>query len=186
MEQNPIPTLSERSAILTVRYATPSEFEQIHQFNHAIFAEEIPQHKKQPSAKLVDPFHALNTYLIAKEGEELVGMVCYNAVRPFSLDKKMANIDSYLPTYKNMVEVRLFAVKKSKRKQHVAYAILKKLLPDLIHKGYDLAVMSATVKELKLYRHLGAIAFGSLVGTKEVPYQPMYLHLDNLKQEFRP
>lgn len=185
MKQNPTSSLSERSTVLTVNYATPNEFEQIHQFNHAIFAEEIPQHEKQPGAKLVDPFHALNTYIIAKEGEELVGMVCYNAIRPFSLDKKITNVDSYLPPHKSSVEVRLFAVKKNKRKQRVAYAILKKLLPDLIHKGYDLAVMSATVKELKLYRHLGAIAFGSLVGTKEVPYQPMYLHLNNLKQEFK-
>jgi hypothetical protein len=31
------------------------------------------------------------------EEDELVGMVCYNAQRPFSLDKKMADLDSYLP-----------------------------------------------------------------------------------------
>ena len=97
---------------LIVKIADQTEFDKIHELNHAIFAEEIPQHEKKTGGKLVDAFHEKNIYIIALEGDELVGMVCYNAVRPFSLDKKMSNLDSYLPPHHQLVEIRLFAVKK--------------------------------------------------------------------------
>lgn len=170
---------------LTVKIASQIEFDKIHQLNHEIFADEIPQHEKKEDGKLVDAFHEINTYIIALEDEELVGMVCYNAIRPFSLDKKMAHLDSYLPDHHKLVEIRLFAVKKNRRKEGIALAMLKTLIPSLISLGYDLGVISASLKELKLYDNIGAVPFGELVGTKEVPYQPLYFHINNLKGAFK-
>ncbi|GEO07884.1 GNAT family N-acetyltransferase [Segetibacter aerophilus] len=170
---------------LVVKVASQEEFDKIHQFNHETFADEIPQHEKREDGKLVDAFHEKNTYIVALEGEELVGMVCYNAIRPFSLDKKMDNLDSFLPPHHNLVEIRLFAVKKNKRKQGIAIAMLKHLIPSLVAKGYDLGVISASLKELELYHNIGAVPFGSLVGTKDVPYQPLYFHINNLKGAFK-
>ena len=175
----------DTSLPLVIRYATQQEFDLIHKLNHAIFAEEIPQHEQQRDSRLVDKFHELNTYLIASMGDEIVGMVCFNAVRPFSLDKKLPNLDSYLPPHKNLVEVRLFAVRKELRRQGVGIAMLKVLIPDLIARGYDLGVISGTTREIELYTNIGAVCFGSLVGTAEVPYQPMYFTLGNLKGAFR-
>lgn len=40
---------------------------------------------------------------------------------------------------------------------------------------YDFMLISATVRQLKLYGHIGFVPFGPLVGTPEAPYQPMYL-----------
>ena len=42
-------------------------------------------------------------------------------------------------------------------------------------RGYDLAVLSGTVRQRKLYVHLGCVSFGPLIGTLEALYQPMYL-----------
>lgn len=173
------------TASLVVKVASQDEFDKIHKLNHETFAEEIPQHQKREDGKLVDAFHEKNTYIVALEGEELVGMVCYNAVRPFSLDKKMDDVDAYLPLHNNLVEIRLFAVKKNKRKQGIALAMLKHLIPSLISQGYDLGVISASLKELELYHNIGAVPFGSLVGTNEVPYQPLYFHINNLKGAFK-
>jgi predicted N-acetyltransferase YhbS len=170
---------------LTVKMADQTEFDKIHQLNHEIFADEIPQHEKKQDGKLVDAFHEKNTYIVALEGDELVGMVCYNAVRPFSLDKKMTNLDSYLPPHNKLVEIRLFAVKKNRRKEGIALGMLKTLIPSLIGLGYDLGVISASLKELELYNNIGAVPFGELVGTKEVPYQPLYFHINNLKGAFK-
>lgn len=178
-------TQAQEAKPLIVKVASEQEFEKIHKLNHQIFASEIPQHKKREDEKLVDAFHQKNTYIVAMEGEELIGMVCYNAIRPFSLDKKMDNLDAYLLPHKKLLEVRLFAVKKDKRKQGVALAMLKQLIPSLISQGYDLGVISASLKELELYDNIGAVPFGSLVGTKEVPYQPLYFHINNLKGAFK-
>jgi predicted N-acetyltransferase YhbS len=170
---------------ITVKVATQDEFDKIHQLNHETFADEIPQHEKTPDGKLIDAFHEKNTYIVALEGEELVGMVCYNSVRPFSLDKKINNLDELLPDYKKLVEVRLFAVKKNKRKQGIALAMLKLLIPSLIKQGYDLGIISGSLKELELYNNIGAVPFGSVVGTPEAPYQPLYFQINNLKGAFK-
>lgn len=170
---------------LTIKYATQQEYDQIHKLNHAIFAEEIPQHEQQENNVLVDKYHELNTYIVASIGEEIAGMVCYNAVRPFSLDKKLDNLDAYLPAHNNLVEVRLFAVRKDLRKTGIGIALLKVLIPDLIKKGYDLGVISGTPREMELYMNIGAVPFGPLVGTEQVPYQPMYFSLANLKGAFK-
>ncbi len=180
---NPIETKEAKTLI--VKVASQEEFDKIHKLNHETFADEIPQHEKRADGKLIDAFHEQNTYIVALEGEELIGMVCYNPIRPFSLDKKMSNLNEYLPPHKKLVEVRLFAVKKNTRKQGIALAMLKLLIPSLIAQGYDLGVISASLKELELYNNIGAVPFGSLVGTKEVPYQPLYFHLNNLKGAFK-
>ena len=170
---------------IIVKIAGQEQFDKIYTLNHEVFAEEIPQHEKKKDGKLVDPFHEINTYIVALEGEELVGMVCYNSVRPLSLDKKMTNLDSYLPAHNKLVELRLFAVKKHKRKEGIAFKMLTTLVPLLIEQGYDLGVISGSLKEMDLYNKIGAVPFGELVGTKEVPYQPLYFHINNLKGAFK-
>jgi hypothetical protein len=62
------------------------EFEAIHRLNYRTFVEEIPQHSPNAERRLVDRFHAENTYVIGLDGEELVGMVASRCRRPFSLD----------------------------------------------------------------------------------------------------
>ncbi len=177
--------MAENSNFLTIRHASNLDHDQIYSLNHSIFAEEIPQHDLQADNRLVDSYHELNTYVIAQVGEEVVGMVCYNDIRPFSLDKKLNNIDAYLPPYNKIVEVRLFSVKKEYRKQGVGIAMLKVLVPELIAKGYDLGVISGTPKEMELYMNIGAVPFGPMVGSATVPYQPLYFSLGNLKGAFK-
>ena len=65
------------------------EFLQIHQLNYKTFVEEIPQHQQNPEKMLVDKFHNKNKYIVARKGKQVIGMVCYNSDRPFSLDTKI-------------------------------------------------------------------------------------------------
>ena len=54
---------------LTYKIATEaSEFEAIHRLNYDTFVEEIPQHTANPERRLVDRFHAQNTYVICLDG----------------------------------------------------------------------------------------------------------------------
>ena len=58
------------------------EFEHIHRLNYRTFVEEIPQHHVSPTHRLVDKFHAENTYLICLSGRKLVGMLAARGNRP--------------------------------------------------------------------------------------------------------
>jgi aspartate aminotransferase-like enzyme len=164
---------------LTFKIASEEwEFEQIHKLNYKTFVEEIPQHEPNPDGILVDKFHKENTYVICLRDNQLLGMVAVRDKRPFSLDKKLENLDSYLPEARSICEIRLLAVKKNHRSGHVLQGLFKLLAEYCESRGYDLAIISGTVRQLKLYKKLGFVPFGPLVGTPDAQFQPMYLTLE--------
>lgn len=161
------------------------EFEAIHRLNYRTFVEEIPQHHANADKRLVDRFHAENTYIIALDGRRLIGMLAVRGKRPFSLDDKVANLDQYLPPDSCPVEVRLLSVIPSARKSVLFTELFQYASRYCLAEGYDIAVISGTTRQLKLYRHLGFVPFGSLVGTETAAYQPMSLTLEAYRQSMQ-
>ena len=159
----------------------PEEFEQIHRLNYRTFVEEIPQHAVNAQRRLVDAFHDENTYIICLKNGTLAGMLSVRAKRPFSLDRKLPDLDRRLPPASSVCEIRLLAVTPSERRGPIFAGLLRELLRLCDERGHDLAIISGTVRQAKLYRHLGFRPFGPLVGTPEAPYQPMYLTWDALR-----
>src|SRR5882672_87373 len=80
------------------------ELEAIHRLNYKTFVEEIPQHARNPEQRLVDKFHAENTYAICLLEDRLVGMVTGRSKRPFSLDQKVPGLDTHLPPGHKVLE----------------------------------------------------------------------------------
>jgi aspartate aminotransferase-like enzyme len=166
-------------APLTVKIATEGwEFEQIHALNHQTFAEELPQHPRNQTARLVDRFHDENTYVIGLSGDRLVAMIAVRDQRPFSLDQRLPDLDSYLPPGRSMCELRLLAVAKGQRAGHVLPALLDYVWRHCLAHGFDMALISAVTTQLRLYRHLGFEPFGPLTGTTHPQFQPMRLTLE--------
>src|SRR5438093_8171648 len=157
------------------------EFEEIHRLNYKTFVEEIPQHKASPTQLLVDKFHPENTYLICLSGRKLAGMLAVRANRPFSLDQKLENLNSYLPPGRNICEIRLLAVEKKFRGAQVLQGILALLWQLGVEKGYDLAIISGTPRQFRLYQHLGFVPFGPVVGSGDAQFQPMYVTLETFE-----
>src|SRR5437667_5449373 len=161
------------------------EFEQIHRLNYKTFVQEIPQHQASPTHRLVDKFHAQNTYLICLCGRRLAGMLAVRGNRPFSLDQKLENLDAHLPSGRNICEIRLLAIEKKFRGAQVLQGILALLWQHGIEKGYDLAIISGTTRQFKLYQHLGFVPFGPAVGNGEAQFQPMYITLETFEATAR-
>lgn len=159
------------------------EFEQVFRLAYETFVEEIPQHPPNDERKHVDRFHHENTYLIALDGDDLVGMLAIRGERPFSLDQKLGNVDDYLPPDRQVCELRLLAVRPAYRKGTVFRGLIDLLVKYGRAQGYDLAIISGTLRQQKLYKHLGFIPFASLVGTDEAPFQPMYLSFERFKEK---
>jgi aspartate aminotransferase-like enzyme/GNAT superfamily N-acetyltransferase len=156
----------------------PVEFETIHRLNYQTFVEEIPQHTSNAAGVLVDRFHHENVYAICMSGDELVGMVAGRCIRPFSLDSKVVDLDSLLPCHRKAVEVRLLAVRPQYRHRQVFARLVALLAGYFRSMDCDLAVISGTVRQLRLYEHMGFRCFGPLTGAADALYQPMYLTLE--------
>jgi aspartate aminotransferase-like enzyme len=157
------------------------EFEQIHRLNYKTFVDEIPQHQASPAQRLVDKFHAENTYLICLSHQKLVGMLAVRGKRPFSLDQKLPNLDAFLPTGRTVCEIRLLAIEKKFRGAQVLQGILALLWQHGVEKGYDLAIISGTTRQQRLYQHLGFVPFGPMVGSGDAQFQPMYVTLETFE-----
>jgi aspartate aminotransferase-like enzyme len=162
--------------------ASPSDFEQIFRLNYQTFVEEIPQHPPNADRRLVDRFHDENTYLVAAAGDEIVGMIAMRGRRPFSLDEKLGgDVMTVLPAGRRVCELRLLAVRREYRKGVVFRGLVDLVLRHGLAQGYDLAIISGTVRQLKLYRHLGFEPFGPIIGTADAPFQPMYLTIEQFE-----
>jgi predicted acetyltransferase len=161
-----------------------SEMEQIHRLNYITFVEEIPQHPPNENGKLVDRFHEENTYFIGlNDDQKVVAMLAVRENRPFSLDLKLSNLDEHLPFQpKKMVEIRLLAIEKTYRKGQIFRGLVRFLIKNLRAAGCDLAVISGTTRELKLYRKFGFVPFADRIGTEEALFQPMYITEDTFSK----
>jgi aspartate aminotransferase-like enzyme/predicted N-acetyltransferase YhbS len=169
------PTVHGRTPVRFKIADDPYEYDQIAGLLYRTFVEEIPQHSANASRRHVDRFHKQNTYLVAKTGDEVVGTIAVRGVRPFSLDQKLGSVDPFLPKGRRVCELRLLAVEPAFRSGQVFRGLVESVVREGRTKGFDLAIISGTTRQTKLYRHLGFEPFGPLVGTEDAPFQPMYL-----------
>lgn len=161
----------------------PQDEERIHQLNYKTFVEEIPQHAPNEDGMMVDRFHAENTYVLCMKEQELVGMIALRSVRPFSLDEKIGPIEEHLANPPNYpVEIRLLAVDPAHRTGRAFFGMMQALVNWCLKAGFDAAVISGTVRELKLYRKMGYVQFAEPVGTEEAKYVPMIMTMDTYEQ----
>ncbi|WP_281975323.1 GNAT family N-acetyltransferase [Halobacillus litoralis] len=162
--------------------STAEEFEQIEQLNYETFVEEIPQHEQNHTRRLKDKFHKDNTYIVAKNSEEVVGMIAVRAKRPFSLDHKLPNIDDYLEEDTAPCEIRLLSVKEAYRKRTTFFGLIDQLSHYCLSQKFNVALISGTDRELTLYKKLGFQPFAHRVGTEGARFQPMKLTKEKFVQ----
>ncbi|WP_147532578.1 aminotransferase class V-fold PLP-dependent enzyme [Bacillus marasmi] len=163
----------------------PQEFQQIHQLNYQTFVKEIPQHHENEQEMLIDPYNDENTYIICIKETQVIGMIAIRDKRPFSLDKKIGQVEAALPKHieaKKPCEIRLLSVAKEYRHGRVFLGLAQFLARYSLRKGFDAAVISGTTRQLKLYRQMGFEPFAHLVGSEDAQYQPMYLTKETFDQ----
>ena len=156
---------------------TEQEFDAIAALNYETFVEEIPQHDTNASKRLVDKFHAENTYIVVYKNTELVGMAAFRDQRPFSIDQKIGAIEQFLheEDCAYLCEIRLLAVKKQHRNGRVFSRLATAIYRYYYDKGYTACVISGTVREEKLYSEMGFKQFAPAVGTEDARFLPMVL-----------
>ena len=156
---------------------TAAEFRAIASLNYATFVEEIPQHPPNPDKVLVDKFHDENTYLVFYQNKELIGMLAFRDVRPFSLDGKIGAIEQHLDadTCRKLCEIRLLAIKPEHRNSFVFLRLAQALYAYVLDKNYSACVISGTTRQQKLYHRIGFRQFAPEVGAAEARFQPMVL-----------
>lgn len=80
-----------------------------------------------------------------------------------------------------MYEIRLLSVEREYRNGRALLGLIRFLHRYLLLNGYELALISATTRELALYEQMGFKSFHTLVGTEEAAFSQCMLPLLCLK-----
>ncbi len=168
-----VPTTGRRALTFGVPEG-PDDLFQIRRLNYATFVEEIPQHPPNVERLLIDKWESENRYVVGRDGDRIVAMIAMRLTRPFSLDGKLPDLDRYLPPGRRPMELRLLAVERPYRGTATLSRLLRTAFGMALADGYDMAVISGTTRQIRLYEHMGFVPFGPLVGTPDALYQPMY------------
>jgi aspartate aminotransferase-like enzyme len=164
---------------------TATEFEQVHRLNHAIFAEEVAQHPRTATGALVDKFDHKNTYFIALDGEEVVGMVAVHDRPPFSVAEKLSDHSLLEVLGDRFLEVRLLGVAPRARRGLALPGLIGMLHAHAERHHFEHVLISAIREQLGMYRRLGFRALGPEVAAGRAHFTPMVLCLSRLAPEVR-
>ena len=156
---------------------TDSEFEQIHRLNHRVFAEEIAQHRPNPSGLLVDRYHDNNRYFIAVRGEVVVGMVSVHSGPVFSVASRLQDT-SVLRSLPHPVEVRLLAIDPSERNRTVLAGLLWQVYRFAVSANASHVLISGIAQRQSMYHKLGFRPMGPAVRDGAASFVPMVMPID--------
>jgi hypothetical protein len=149
---------------------TREEFDQLFRLNHEVFAGELGQYATSASGRLVDKFHAKNRYVIALEGERVVGMAALHAEPPYSVAGKLPD-PRVLDGLGRVAEIRLLAIHPGYRKGALLRGLLLAVFAHA--REFDTVVISGRVEEQRMYSALGFNPLGPPVPSGEAEFVPM-------------
>ena len=161
------------------------EFEQIHRLNYKTFVEEIPQHQPSPTATARGQISRRKhlPHLPAAIKNSPACSPCAATGRSRSTRNCPTSI-RICRAGRTICEIRLLAIEKKfrgARGGQILQGILALLWQHGVEKGYDLAIISGTTRQFRLYQHLGFVPFGPLVGSGDAQFQPMYVTLETFE-----
>ena len=148
--------------------------------NHAVFAEEYPQHPAEPDGCLIDKFHGKNIYRIAWDGQNVLGMISAHWRPPFSAVAKFGNTVERLLIDGKTAEIRLLALRKDMRGTSLAVQLAVSLMTELQRLGMELLVISGISVQVGFYRHVGFEVVGEPVSENGIVFYPMIGRLEEI------
>ena len=156
-----------------------AEFEEIHRLNHRIFAEELGQYQTNESGELVDRFHELNHYFVAKSDDAVIGMISFNCTAPFSIEKRLTDPSRTLTAYPAPCEVRMLAITEHGRNGIVLAGLFWQVFAEARRRGRSHLLISGIVERAEMYHSLGFRDLGVAVSAGDTSYIPMAMDIND-------
>ena len=153
---------------------TPKELEGVFRLNHQIYAEELGQDVATGTGQLVDRHRDKSDYLIAKDGDQIVGMVAIT--RPghiFSIESSLGDRGVVMALRSQMCEFRRLAIIPEYRRSGLYIRMVEAMARYCIRHRIPYALISAIEGNVELYRRGGFMPFDRPFCKGGVHYQPM-------------
>lgn len=168
----------------TLTLADANDREQIYRVRHAVYAHELAQHPENPSGRLVDALDAVNVYLLAKRGDQVVGFISVTPPNPrgYSLDKYFTRSETGLVFDDGLCEVRLLTVVPPSRGSDLAFLLMYGALRYCESIGGRQVAAIGRLEVLDVYRRVGFELRGRRVQSGAVAYELMTADVRSLRR----
>lgn len=170
-------------SIVEVRLATPADRRRIYQTRYQVYAEELGQHARNAEGMLSNDLDAFNQYVIAVQGEELLGFV---SITPpgqarYSLDSYLPRSEWPFPASDSLYEIRLLTVISEHRGGWLSAALMYAAFRYIEARG-GREIMATGRKEVaSIYRRVGLREHGIEIQSGRVTYLLMSAPLTEIR-----
>jgi len=180
--------MATRTQPIELSLATTDDREQIYRLRHQVYASELHQHPENAERLLVDPLDAINTYVVARCAERVVGFVAITPPTPrgYSIDKYFQRDDLSLMFDAGMFEVRLLTVTRGFRRGPLAGLLMYGALRFAESQGATTIIAIGRIELLDLYTRVGLKPLGRRTTSGAVTYELMAARVAELNQHLTP
>lgn len=170
---------------LTVRLAVPADRDAIYRIRHDVYAREIGQHATNPGSRLRDALDDYNEYIVALDGETIVGFV---SITPpgrgsFSLDKYLPRGEWPWPADERLFEVRLLTVVEQYRQSWAAGLLMYAALRWVAGQGGTRIVAIGRREVVELYARVGMKRLGRHFQSGQVQYELLAVDVADVERD---
>ena len=160
---------------VTLSIANAQDRQSIYASRHLVYASELGQHRETPDGVLTDILDEVNTYVVAKRGDAVVGFV---AITPpnrhgYSVDKYFARPDMPFVYDDGLYEVRLLTVLKPSRRSLLAPLLMYAAMSYAESQGARVIVAIGRREVIRLYERAGLRSRGLSTRAGAVTYELM-------------
>ncbi len=170
------------SARLTLSIADTHDRRSIYTSRHRVYTEELGQHPENHEGVLTDRLDEVNTYLVAKRDNTVVGFVAITPPNPhgYSIDKYFSRAETPVVYDDGLYEVRLLTVVESSRHTLLAALLMYGALRYAQSQGARVIVAIGRREVMNLYERAGLQSHGLHAQAGDVTYELMSAEVESL------
>lgn len=176
-----------RADAIALAVADERDRESIYAIRHQVYARELKQHPENANGRLSDTLDEINTYLVAKRGDEIIGFVAVTPPNAFgySLDKYFARDGLPLIFDRGLYEVRLLTVTCANRGTQVAFLLMYAAMRYVESLGGRTIAAIGRLEVLDMYQRAGLKSLGLRTRSGEVTYELIAADIGDLHVHVR-
>ena len=173
-----------RSSRLKISLAKTTDLEAIQRLRHEVYANELGQYEPCPDGLLRDAPDLSCTYITAKLGTEITGMVGITppGSQRYSVDKFLAREEIPYPFDEKLYEIRALTVEQTLRGLKMAAALMYGAFRLIEAKGGGVVVSIGRREALDIYLRLGMEELGPVFDCGKVQYHLIGAELPRIRK----
>ncbi|HSL29513.1 MAG TPA: aminotransferase class I/II-fold pyridoxal phosphate-dependent enzyme, partial [Anaerolineales bacterium] len=183
-----IPLYHAQPTKFSITFADELDREVIYRMRHEVYARELGQHAENKEGRITDKLDMINTYIVAKIGEEIAGFVSITPPNEvgYSIDKYFTRDELPFRFDKELYETRILTVAKSWRNSRVAALLMYAALRYIQSVGGRTVVGIGRLEILELYKHAGFRSLQKQVRAGQVTFELIVANVEEDYSQFTP